>query len=118
MRDRVVPIGLPPLQKIKPISLPPGNVSLLGFTLSVERQRGRPRPRRSSSPSSSIARWLDEAANGKHHGLAGTLEDVGLFGAAANLAVDRSFLKLAVATTKMRFGEMNFESHESAGYLP
>ncbi len=61
------------------------------------------------SPTASMARWLDEAAAGKTPRLAGALEDVGLWGGEAAPKTQRALLKLAVATIRMRFGEMRFE---------
>lgn len=68
--------------------------------------------------SSSMARWLDEAAKGERPRLTGMMEDVGLWGGAAQPNQKRSFLKLAVASTKMRFGEMEFEgpSHNDPSF--
>lgn len=61
------------------------------------------------SPSASMARWLEEAAKDASPSLAGTLEDVGLWGGSEAPRTERSVVKLAVATTEMRFGEMEFE---------
>lgn len=61
------------------------------------------------SEASSMARWLEDAANGKSPRLSGTLEDVGVWGGNEQPGVQRAVLKLAVASTRMRFGEMEFE---------
>ncbi len=63
----------------------------------------------SHAESSSMARWLEDAAAGQMPRLTGTLEDVGLWGGSERPKSERAVLKLAVASTRMRFGEMEFE---------
>lgn len=66
------------------------------------------------APSASMARWLQDAADGGSPSLAGTLEDVGLWGGEEEPHAGRAVVKLAVATTQMRFGEMEFEGPSHA----
>lgn len=63
----------------------------------------------SHAEGSSMTRWLEEAAAGKSPRLSQTLADVGLWGGSVRPNSQRASLKLAVASTRMRFAEMEFE---------
>jgi cellulose biosynthesis protein BcsQ len=72
-----------------------------------------PTPFSDHNSAATLTRWIEELAKGRNGSIASALEDVGLSLPAGwftpNSRRTRAPLKLAVATTRMRFAEMRFE---------
>lgn len=73
-----------------------------------------PTPFANHAAHASMTRWVEDTAKGKSSTLAGTLEPVGLWKDRFLRASERADLQLSVATTRMRFAEMQFEGPSDA----